>query len=523
MVSNCTDDFKVTWKDPADNQLRWGRDRLHLPRPLPPLSQAYGVGLALPLIPGARIIFLNGYAFVARPPQGPPPPQIPPGPPPQEGDWEVETVPKIQEICWRIRDSDWSRLSAVELADSLDGIFQDAVRAFGNTMDAGRFSIGPMVDFFTFCERELPPDGLVTAATLIQGFENESTRSGIVLGELVDLAASIPAVAEALRAGRFAGLESVEGGAEFSRKLQAFLDQFGWRAESWGLMHVPVWAEDPAPALGYVARYLADSDSHPKTGMRRAAEERVRARAEASARLSEEARPRFEALLAQAEQLSRLTEGRALWQLTAAGVLRVPLVALGRKLADAGVMNLPNDIFFLYLDEVKDVARNPRSMHSQIAGRRADLAHWEELNAPVAVGAGGPPPAPPDPVMQAAMRLVLGIGAPSTIEGNVVMGSAASRGVIRATARVIRSLAEGSRLKRGDILVCPSTSPAWVPLFSIAGGVITDSGGILSHSAVCAREFGIPCVVGAQLATTRIPDGATIVLDGTKGTITIED
>ena len=125
--------------------------------------------------------------------------------------------------------------------------------------------------------------------------------------------------------------------------------------------------------------------------------------------------------------------------------------------------------------------------------------------------------------MQAAVRLVLGVGAPSSIEGNVITGSAASKGVVRGRARLIRSLAEAGRLEPGDILVCQTTSPPWTPLFAIAAGVVTDAGGILSHSAICAREYAIPCVVATQVATARIPEGAMVTVDGAKGTVTIED
>jgi rifampicin phosphotransferase len=70
--------------------------------------------------------------------------------------------------------------------------------------------------------------------------------------------------------------------------------------------------------------------------------------------------------------------------------------------------------------------------------------------------------------------------------------------------------------------VCRTTAPPWTPLFAIAGAVVTDSGGVLSHSAICAREYAIPCVVATQVGTQVIVDGSTITVDGTKGTVLIE-
>ena len=71
----------------------------------------------------------------------------------------------------------------------------------------------------------------------------------------------------------------------------------------------------------------------------------------------------------------------------------------------------------------------------------------------------------------------------------------------------------------GDILVCPASNPSWVPVFTIAGGLVTNTGGVLSHAAVVAREFGLPAVVGVVEATSKIADGRTVEIDGTAGTV----
>ena len=129
--------------------------------------------------------------------------------------------------------------------------------------------------------------------------------------------------------------------------------------------------------------------------------------------------------------------------------------------------------------------------------------------------------APPD--MRNAMRHFRGWGVEPSKEPNVLKGLGASKGVAKGVARVIVGLHEAERLQPGDILVCRTTAPPWTPLFTIAAAVVTDSGGLLSHSAICAREYGVPCVVATQDATVRIPDGAMVTVDGTKGTVTIED
>jgi pyruvate,water dikinase len=128
--------------------------------------------------------------------------------------------------------------------------------------------------------------------------------------------------------------------------------------------------------------------------------------------------------------------------------------------------------------------------------------------------------APPD--LRTVMRHLRGYGVVASADVSVINGMGASKGVVRGRARVLRGLDEAHRLADGDVLVCRSTAPPWTPLFSIAAAVVTDSGGILSHSAICAREYGIPAVVGTQVATSRIPDGAMVLVDGARGTVTIE-
>jgi phosphoenolpyruvate synthase/pyruvate phosphate dikinase len=115
-----------------------------------------------------------------------------------------------------------------------------------------------------------------------------------------------------------------------------------------------------------------------------------------------------------------------------------------------------------------------------------------------------------------------GIGTPPSEDASIVTGIAASPGVVRGRARVILQLADSDEFEAGEILVCGLTAPPWTPLFAIAGAVVTDTGGILSHSAICAREFAIPCVTGTNVGTAVIPDGAMITVDGGRGIVTIE-
>lgn len=100
-------------------------------------------------------------------------------------------------------------------------------------------------------------------------------------------------------------------------------------------------------------------------------------------------------------------------------------------------------------------------------------------------------------------------------------GTPGSHGTVTAAARIVRGPSDFATVRRGAIVICPYTDPAWTPLFAVAAGVVTETGGALSHAAIVAREYGIPAVLGVAGVTTRIDDGARITLDGTAGTVTV--
>ena len=103
----------------------------------------------------------------------------------------------------------------------------------------------------------------------------------------------------------------------------------------------------------------------------------------------------------------------------------------------------------------------------------------------------------------------------------MLTGTAGSGGTATGRARVLTDPSDPSALEPGDVLVAESTDPAWTPLFVPAGAVVTSVGALGSHTMIVSRELGIPCVVSVEDATLRIPDGVEVVVDGTKGTVTV--
>ena len=146
------------------------------------------------------------------------------------------------------------------------------------------------------------------------------------------------------------------------------------------------------------------------------------------------------------------------------------------------------------------------------------------MTPPPVIGTPPPPQAPagePSP-LEAGLAGFVGLPPAAARHSREIRGNAGSRGKVTGPARVALTLEEAGALQPGEILVCPTTAPAWTPLFATAAAVVTDTGGILSHCAVVAREYGIPAVVGTQVGTATIRTGQRITVDGSTGTVTLE-
>jgi phosphohistidine swiveling domain-containing protein len=276
--------------------------------------------------------------------------------------------------------------------------------------------------------------------------------------------------------------------------------------------------------------YLAEPDRDLEGELATLAAERERLVAEARARLTGQApatRERFELLLRAAQAGTAFTEDHAFW-IDSYGAYEVRRVLLecGRRLAAAGTIEAPDDVFYLALDEVRgSAAAGARGDRRRlVAARQAKLAYFRTVAPPPALGSPAPSVPPAGDPMNRALAKFWGWGEPPEPPGpaaadRVVRGHAGSPGVARGPARVIRSLAEAGKLRRGDVLVAETTGPPWTPLFATAAAVVTDTGGVLSHCAVVAREYGLPAVVGTGDATALIRDGQPLEVDGGAGLV----
>lgn len=254
--------------------------------------------------------------------------------------------------------------------------------------------------------------------------------------------------------------------------------------------------------------------------------------AEVRDKVPAEHREQFDELLAEARMLYRLRDERGVFSdIWASGIMRRAALAVGRRLAASGRIHEPEQIVDATLDEMRALLAGSESPSAdELAERTAFRTSLTAKDAPPTLGP--PPPPPPDdsklpPAVARLMRATgMALGAlfgssEAEHEEHLLRGLAASPGVYEGTARLVSGPADFNRIVKGDVLVTVSTTEAFNILLPLLGAIVTDSGGLLSHSAIVAREYGIPGVVGTRDATERIADGARVRVDGAAGEVAV--
>jgi rifampicin phosphotransferase len=258
-------------------------------------------------------------------------------------------------------------------------------------------------------------------------------------------------------------------------------------------------------------------------------EERI---ADVRAKVPAEHRDQFEELLGEARLTYRLRDERGVFSdIWASGLMRRAVLAGGRRVAGKGRIHEPEHLVDAGFDEMCALVSGADGPSAdELAARSEYRASHNSKVAPRVLGE--PPPPPPDPaglppdigrVMRATGVSLGHLFGSSELEHeeHVLRGLAASRGIYEGPARRISGPTEFDRILKGDVLVTQSTTEAFNILLPLLGAIVTDSGGLLSHSAIVAREYGIPGVVGTREATDRIADGARVRVDGDAGEVTV--
>jgi phosphohistidine swiveling domain-containing protein len=437
--------------------------------------------------------------------------------------WWEEWRPEFQSRIEELGAVELSRLDDGELLAHLDETI--AFFSHGQRIHFELFPpyIVPVAETIRFCQERLGWSKQ-KATDLLGGLSTMSAEPARRLHDLAKLARSRPEIAELLDGE--ASLDDLrQADTELAGKLDEYLGDFGLRATAYDVL---------APTLGeqddlLLAALGAEADYDPAEVERRQADTRERLLQEARSELSrdQEALARFEELTSKAEKAYPVREDNIFFTDNApVGLVRLAALEIGRRLTNRELLDEPEHIFFLTVDETLESFRSGINKRDLIHRRRGER-EWALRHAP-APAFGEDPGPPPDmsAMPKGVRRMMEAVGFSMEHDlfaatGDGLSGTPASSGTYTGTARVVLSESEFGRVRPGDVLVCPITTPSWSVLFGQIGGLVTDTGGMLSHSAIVAREHGIPAVVATGSGTTRIPDGATVTVDGASGNIEV--
>jgi pyruvate,water dikinase len=525
-------DFDIAW-EPSDAQLQWEWDDMHWPSPLAPLAMDFGLlilaGINASYVRfGApftlRTRFIAGYAYMAMD-YGVADDEVKGAfdrlrdahrafAPDNASYWRDEAMPALREIYGFVDAIDADALSGDELADAWRAAWDRITDAWRIHFVAIRGAYISSEDLSDFYERVVPGAAPGEAMALIGGGNDVLQEVEAGIEALVDRIGADERLAERLRARPLPTLDEIAAIApERAAEIHRFLDEHGHLGQTFDDLALPSWTEEPSILVAELAKRLVDPPERHAARRARLREEAARLLAAVRERVaaqpddSAELERRFEL----ASDIGPLTEVHNYWidRMSQASLRRLAF-RVGRRLVRDGSIAEPADVLYLHRDEVVELLRAPEDRTAVVGERRAEHARQRTLKAPIRLGRKEP---------DFGLTSRFDVAREEAGGADELKGIGASAGVVRGPARVALGSEDFARIQRGDIIVCPSSNPSWVPVFAVAGGLVTNTGGVLSHAAVVAREFGLPAVVGVAGATAKINDGRMVEIDGTAGTV----
>ncbi|MEA3459560.1 MAG: PEP/pyruvate-binding domain-containing protein, partial [Chloroflexota bacterium] len=310
-------------------------------------------------------------------------------------------------------------------------------------------------------------------------------------------------------------LQSFPEGHEFWEILQGYIEEFHYMAENDEDMSLPRWEEDPTFVFTTLRSFVETKEApNPQELVSHQKEIRLQEERRAAELLS---RGWLGRLFRRRQFFSSLETLRRYcwWREETRPMLSLAhyhchrfFTEQGRHWAKQGYIEEPGDIFLLTLDQVLAALEGKLPSEEAcdwIRKYKRMKSCYRNFEPPLTIGQGLRSSVPEAPSKAAVRRTFKGV--------------ACSAGKVTAKAKVVRGLDEAYRLRKGEILVAPYSNPGWVPLFSLAAGIVMEEGGLISHGAIVAREYGIPAVLQIREATKLFQDGQTLCVDGDKGIV----
>ncbi|HLK76519.1 MAG TPA: rifamycin-inactivating phosphotransferase [Streptosporangiaceae bacterium] len=345
---------------------------------------------------------------------------------------------------------------------------------------------------------------------------NVTAEMGLALMDVADVIRPHPALVAFLQhvedENFLDRLPALAGGREARDAIRAFLDKYGMRCVGEIDITKPRWSERPTTLVPLILGNIKNFEAG-------AGERRFEQGRQNALKKEQEVLTRLRALpdgAGKAEEAKRLIdrirtfagyrEYPKYFMISRYFVYKQALLNEAGRLVQARVLREPDDIFYLRLAELRDVVRTNQADDQLIRQRRDAFRSYQALTPPRVLTSDG--------------EAVAGTYRRADVPAGALTGLPVSAGTVEGRARVISNIAEAD-LEPGDILVTAYTDPSWTPAFVAIKGLVTEVGGLMTHGAVIAREYGLPAVVGVEHATRLIRDGQRIRVHGTGGYIEI--
>lgn len=414
---------------------------------------------------------------------------------------DADLVAHGREACLRLRET-WDVYAQIVVSASVGpGVVAAIAGAFGRADDA--------VAVFTSL------GGVETAGTAAQVWE---------LSRLVRRSA---ALTSAFDEGVDGLLDRLDGSADpevdaFTRGFQALLTEYGHRGPNEWDLASDTWLTRPSIALGMIDRIRLQDDEHApseraSTGV--TLRERITSELEAAAAADPTTLATLRSAIGSGQLFYRTREGGKDAAVRVMLEAKLPFFELGRRMAERGALADERHVFQLLDSELDAFVTDTARWSERLAQRAEQFATLSDREPPYTVMHGRPVP----PIDSWPLRDRPGDDALIAKPGDQLTGIGVSPGVVSGRARVVYDVSEAGDLEPGDVLVCGTTDPSWVPLFMVAGGVVCEIGAQASHAAIVSREMGVPCAVSVAGARSRIPQGALVTVDGSTGTVTVDE
>lgn len=437
--------------------------------------------------------------------------------------WRDRELPRYRASVARWSERDAASLTSGELLDAAQQLLDAGCLYYTTVQTIIPVASMAELTWTGLYERVLRRPGGPAASDFLLGYDSTPIRAEKDLADIAAWVGADPALAAVLTAADSDALASdaPEGvdparWVEWRDRLTAHLAEFGHMTYNLDVVN-PVPADDPTPILQALRHLVGGAASDPTERQQRLAGRRERITADLLASL-DPARARLaRRSLAAAQAWGPIREDALAAMGLAWPPVRRLLRDLGRRLVAAGALDVPDDVFWLTLDQARTLgaeadagARLP-SVAADVGERRRT---WRgQLLAT-------PPQYLPESRLMKSLEGMM--PAREQADGPVLAGTTGSGGRVTAVARVLAGPGDFAAFQPGEVLVAAITTPAFTPLFALASAVVTDIGGVLSHGSIVAREYGIPAVLGTGSATRRIRTGDLITVDGIRGEVLLE-